>query len=44
VVIGRDHVNTEHVPEVLRGMGTAYDEVERRVFDGDVEVILFTPR
>jgi hypothetical protein len=25
-------------------MGTAYDEVERRVFDGDVEVILFTPR
>jgi hypothetical protein len=44
VVIGRDHVNTEHVPEVLRGMSTAYDEVERRIFDGDVEVILFAPR
>jgi mannosyltransferase len=44
VVVGLNHINTEDVPEVLRGMSTAYDEVERRVFDGDVEVILFAPR
>jgi mannosyltransferase len=44
VVTGVNHVNVEDVPEVLRGMSTAYDEVERRVFDGDVEVILFAPR
>jgi mannosyltransferase len=44
VVVGQNHVNTENVPEVLRGMTTAYDEVERRVFDGDVDVILFAPR
>jgi hypothetical protein len=44
VVTGLNHVNTEDVPEVLRGMSTAYDEVERRVFDGDVEVILYAPR
>jgi hypothetical protein len=44
VVVGQNHVNTEDVPEVLRGMTTAYAEVERRVFDGDVDVILFAPR
>jgi mannosyltransferase len=44
VVLGVHHVNTEHVPELLRSMSDAYTEVERRVFDGDVEVILFAPR
>jgi hypothetical protein len=44
VVLGVHHLNTEHVPQILRSMDDAYEETERRTFDGDVDVILYAPR
>jgi mannosyltransferase len=43
VVVGERHDHIEDVPELLRSMTTAYTEVERRDFDGDVAVIRFAP-
>jgi hypothetical protein len=44
VVVGIHHVGTEHVPELLAPLSSAYEQVERKVFKGDVEVLLYSPR
>ena len=44
VVVGLHHVNTEHVPEVLAPLSARYQEIDRRVFKGGIEVVLLAPR
>ena len=44
MVVGLHHVNTEHVPEVLAPLSARYQEIDRRVFNGGIEVVLLAPR
>jgi 4-amino-4-deoxy-L-arabinose transferase-like glycosyltransferase len=43
VVVGERHDHVEDVPDLLSSLTSAYTEVERREFDGDVAVIRFAP-
>ena len=43
LVIGLDHDNTTGVPELLSPLTADYSLVDRQLFRGDIEVLLFEP-